>query len=264
MSINADDLVKQTQLKLEKTEQRIKKLQREALRLGQLEAMTISQMFLDNDLNFPEQVISLSSSGALKSLVVLFQKRLLKEDELTPVLLRFLAREDVSKDKVIQTRIEESFDAWSDAVKVKFAFACPHAQLHYRYQFINEFLRQYSVGQDNIAWQQKLPLQLQRFNPETLTSLMSIHLGFVDSPEKVKAVAAQIRKLMQLGYNEKRIYFSDIEFVIEIEDGAAKLVEDCRLYPDTYDFSGSFEEQLEKAILKAAQIKSSSERSHED
>lgn len=264
MSINAESLVKEAKLEIARTEEQIKKLQKKASLLAEKKAISITQLFLENNLNFPDEVIALSSSGALKSLIILFQQRLLKEEELTPAMIKFLVWKNVHENKFVQEKIKESFYSWSEEAKIKFSFASPHSQLYYHYLFINDYLRQYSVGQDDNFWKNKMPLYLSLYNSETCVCLLSVFLDFVDTLDKVKEAATQLNKIIKLGYNEKRIHLAHIEFVIEIDNDSVKLVETERFRPDSFTFSGSFEEQLEQAILKSLEIKKAEEELSEE
>lgn len=264
MSINAETLVKEAKLEIARTEEQIKKLQKKASLLAEKKAISITQLFLENNLNFPDEVIALSSSGALKSLIILFQQRLLKEEELTPAMIKFLVWKNVHENKTIQVKIKESFDSWREEVKIKFSFACPHSQLYHHYLFINDYLRQYSTGQDNYFWKNKMPIHLSLYNPETSVSLLSLHLDFIDTVEKVKETVSKLKTIITLGYNEKHIHLSYIDYVIEIENNSVKLIEKSKFYPTSFTFSGSFEEQLEDAIFKAIQIKAEESESLEE
>lgn len=263
-SINAQELIFQAKQEIVDVQNQINALQKKANQMAEKNAISIAKKFLKNDLNFPVEIIELSQSGALKSLVIFLQSRLLRESELSNEMLQFLVREKIAKNTLIQEKIQESFNSWSESVQFKFALSCPYEHMFFRYNFLHDYLLKYSIGQNTNFFKEKGFLYLFGYNPNTLSSNFKLRLDLIESSEQVKIAAQHILKSLELGYSNN-IYFSDIEFFLFLENNLLCLTESQRNYPTEYTFHGSIEEQLIQAIEKALELKKDlEERDSED
>lgn len=263
MTINSQELIQKAKNEILEVEQEIKKLEQKAKKMASDKALNISKLFLNNDLDFPVDVISLSLSGSIKSLVLFLETRLLRESELTTEMLQFLVRENVAKNTIIQQKIQESFNSWSESTQFKFSLSCPYEHMFYRYDFINDHLLKYSIGQNTKFFKEKGLLNLTGYNPQTLSSAFKIRLDLIDSFEKVKVAASYIVKALELGYLNT-IPLTNIDFFLTVEDKNVFLTEERHYNPTKYTFSGSLEQQLIEAIHKALEIKSESEETENE
>lgn len=261
MTIN--HLIADAKHEISVVQDQIKKLEQKAKKLASDKAVNIAQLFLNSDLDFPIEIIDLSQSGSIKSLVLFLETRLLRESELTHEMLRFLVIENVAKNKIIQQKIQESFNSWSESTQFKFSLSCPYEHIFYRYDFINDHLLKYSIGQNTKFFQEKGLLNINQYNPETLSSTMTLRLDLIDSCKKVNESALYILKALQLGYLND-VYLTDIDFFLTFKETEVTLIEKQRYRPTKYTFAGSLEQQLIDAIHKALEIKTESEDSEDE
>ena len=262
-TINSQELVNKAKQEIIDVQNQIKALQTKANNIAEKNAISIAKKFLKNDLNFPVEIIELSQSGALKSLVIFLQSRLLRESELSNEMLQFLVREKVAKNIVIQEKIQESFNSWTESTQFKFALSCPYEHKFYRYNFLHDYLLKYSIGQNTNFFKEKGFLYLIGYNHKNLSANFQLRLDLIEFYEQVKAATQHILKALELGYLNN-IYLSDIDYYLVLENKDFCLTELDRSYPTKYTFSGSLEEQLIQAIEKALQLKNDLEESESE
>jgi len=253
-SINAQELIFQAKQEIVDVQNQIKELQTKASNIAEKNAISIAKKFLKNDLNFPVEIIELSQSGALKSLVIFLKSRLLRESELSNEMLQFLVRQKIATNTVIQKKIQESFNSWSDSTQFKFALSCPYEHMFFRYNFLNDYLLKYSIGQNTNFFKEKGFLYLIGYNHKNFSANFQLRLNLIESYEQVKAATQYILKAIELGYLNN-IYLSDIDCCLVLENKDVCLTQSDRSYPTKYTFSGSLEEQLIQAIEKSLELK---------
>lgn len=256
-------LIAEAKHEISVVQDQIKKLEQKAKKLASDKAVNIAQSFLSSGFDFPFEIIELSQSGALKSLVLFLETRLLRESELTDEMLQFLVRDNVAKNTIVQQKIQESFNSWSELTQFKFSLSCPYEHMFYRYDFINDHLLKYSIGQNTKFFKEKGLLNLSQYNPETLSSIMTLRLDLIGSCQTVKQATLYILKALQLGYLND-VYLTDIDFFLTFKETEVTLIEKQRYRPTKYTFAGSLEQQLIEAIHKALEIKSESEETENE